>query len=165
MGADSPDAPGAAGGTSGAPGGASNEQLASVLGAGVQLVAACRRVGTALLALVAAEARLARASVVLVLLGGVAFVALVASLWACVVALLAWALAQATGSIGVALGILVALHAIACVLLALDLRRRVRHASFPGTRAELRALGQQLGRDVERFRHAPTTPPGEGDAP
>ena len=151
-----------ASGTSAA--GALNEQLASVLGTGAQLLAACRRVGTALLALVAAEARLTRASVALVLLGSVAFIALAVSLWACVVALLGWALLRATGSMGIALGVLVAMQLVACVLLALGLRRSVRRASFPGTRAELRALGQQLGRDAERFQRAPAAASGKGDA-
>ena len=59
-----------------------------VFAAGAGLFDALRRVATALAALLAAEARVLRASVAMVFLGSVALVAFAVSLWACVVALL-----------------------------------------------------------------------------
>jgi hypothetical protein len=127
--------------------------------AGVGLFDALRRAFTALAALFAAEARLLRASVAMVFLGSIALVAFAVSLWACVVALIGWALSVATHSVGIALAILVVLHLILMVALWFAIKRAIRHASFPGTRTELRALGGELRRDVARFQHAQTASP------
>lgn len=161
--ADAPNADAAA--TSDA--GARPETSASLdatFAAGVGLFNALRRVATALVALLVAEARVARASVALVVLGTVALVAFAVSLWACVVALVGWTLFVATGSIGIALAILVALHLILCVAIWWLLKRLVQHASFPGTRSELRALGAELRGHVEGFQRAAGRSE-HGDAP
>ena len=128
--------------------------LGNVLAAGVGLFDALRRMATALAALLAAEARVLRASVAMVFLGSVALVAFSVSLWACVVALIGWALTMATHSIGVALVILVVLHLVLVVAIWFAIKRAIHHASFPATRTELRALGDELRGHVERFQHA-----------
>lgn len=134
----------------------------NVLAAGAELLRALRRVATALAALLASEARVLRASVAVVFLGSVALVAFSVSLWACTVALIGWALVLATGSIGVALAILVALHLVLVVAIWLAIKRAIHHASFPATRTELRALGGELRAHVERFQQAsaPRDPDG-----
>lgn len=140
------------------PGGGARDATAppfgAVLTAGAGLFGALRRVATALAALLAAEARVLRASVAVVFLASVALVAFSVSLWACVVALIGWALAVATGSIGLALVILVVLHLILVAALWFAIKRAIRQASFPATRTELRALGGELREHVERFQHA-----------
>lgn len=141
-------APGAAAGA--APG--VTAQLGATLAAGVDLFAALRRVALALAGLLAAEAQVLRASVGLVMGGAIALVAFAVSLWACIVALCGWALYAATGSVGIALCILIALHAVLLGGGGWWLRRVLRRASFPGTRAELRALGGQVRDDVARFQ-------------
>lgn len=143
---------------------AADPALGNVLGAGIELAQALRRVATALAALIASEARLLRASVTLVIIGAVALVALSVSLWACAVALIGWALFVATGSIGVALGVLVALHVVLVVGIWFAIKRALRQASFPATRHELRALGGELRAHVERFQHA-RPPAAPDDAP
>lgn len=127
----------------------------AVFAAGAGLVEALRRSAATLAALCVAEARLLRASVGVVIVGALALVAVAVSLWACVVALLGWALAVATGSIGIALAILVALHAALAVALWLVLARTLRAASFPATRAELAALGDGLRAHAARAQGAP----------
>lgn len=129
-------------------------QFGAVLDAGVGIVAALRKLLAAVASLLVAEARVLRASVSVVVLCVVALVAFAVSLWACVVALIGWSLAVATGSAGIALGILVLLHGILVVVTWLAIKRAIHHASFPGTRAELRALGHELRRDVARFQDA-----------
>ncbi|MGH8183235.1 MAG: hypothetical protein ACREPH_06215 [Rhodanobacteraceae bacterium] len=133
-----------------------------VFAAGAGLFAALRRVATALAALLVAEARVLRASVAMVFLGSVALVAFSVSLWACVVALIGWALVIATGSVGIALLILVVLHLILVVGLWFAIKRAIHQASFPALRTELRALGGELRGQVERFQHAP---PPDREAP
>lgn len=128
--------------------------LVRVLAALLELGAALRRVAGTTLALCAAEARVLRASAVLLFVGSVALVAVAVSLWACVVALIGWALVIATGSIGAALGILVALHLVLVAALWLGLRYAWRQATFPAARAELRVLGDELRGHVRRFQHA-----------
>ncbi|HEU0277145.1 MAG TPA: hypothetical protein VFQ95_04935 [Rhodanobacteraceae bacterium] len=125
-----------------------------VLAALLELGAALRRVATTTLALCAAEARVLRASAVLLFVGSVALVAVAVSLWACVVALIGWALVIATGSIGAALGILVALHVLLVAALWFALRYAWRQATFPAARAELRVLGDEIRGHVRRFQHA-----------
>lgn len=126
----------------------------AVFAAGAGLFGALRRVATALAALLAAEARVLRASIAVVFLASVALVAFSVSLWACVVALLGWALAVATGSVGIALVVLVVLHLILVAGLWFAIKRAIRQASFPATRTELRTLGGELRGHVERFQHA-----------
>lgn len=126
----------------------------AVFGAGADLLQALRRVATALAALLASEVRVLRASVAVVFLGSVALVAFSVSLWACAVALIGWAFVMATGSVGIALGLLVVLHLILVTGLWLGIRRAIRQASFPATRHELRALGDELRGHVARFQHA-----------
>lgn len=126
----------------------------TVFSAGADMVQALRRVATALAALLASEVRVLRASVAVVFLGSVALVAFSVSLWACAVALIGWAFMKATGSVGIALGLLVVLHLILVTVLWLAIKRAIRHASFPATRTELRALGNELRGHVARFQHA-----------
>ncbi|HVX05976.1 MAG TPA: hypothetical protein VHA71_12765 [Rhodanobacteraceae bacterium] len=126
----------------------------AVFTAGADLVQALRRVATALAALLASEVRVLRASAAVVFLGSVALVAFSVSLWACAVALIGWAFVKATGSVGIALGLLVVLHLILVTTLWLAIKRAIRHASFPATRIELRALRDELRGHVERFQHA-----------
>lgn len=129
-------------------------QLGAALAAGVGLIAALRKIAAAVAALLVAEAQVLRASIALVCLAGVALVAFAVSLWACVVALLGWGLAVATGSFGIALGILVALHLALVIAIWLWIKRTIRHASFPTARAELHALGHEFRRDLARFQSA-----------
>jgi hypothetical protein len=126
----------------------------AVFTAGADLVQALRRVATALAALLASEVRVLRASVAVVFLGSVALVAFSVSLWACAVALIGWAFMKATGSIGIALGLLVVMHMILVTVLWLAIRRAIHQASFPATRTELRAVGDELRGHVRRFQHA-----------
>lgn len=128
--------------------------LGAVLTAGADMLQALRRVATALVALLASEVRVLRASVAVVFLGSVALVAFSVSLWACAVALIGWAFVKATGSVGIALGLLVVMHLILVVVIWLAIKRAIHHASFPATRTELRALGNELRGHVERFQHA-----------
>ena len=128
--------------------------LGAVFTAGADLIQSLRRVATALAALLASEVRVLRASVAVVFLGSVALVAFSVSLWACVVALIGWAFVKATGSVGIALGLLVVMHLILVAGLWFAIKRAIHHASFPATRTELRALGNQLRGHAERFQHA-----------
>lgn len=126
----------------------------AVVDAGADMLQALRRVAMALAALLASEVRVLRASVAVVFLGSVALVAFSVSLWACAVALIGWAFAKATGSVGIALGLLVVLHLILVTGLWLAIRRAIRQATFPATRNELRVLGNELRGHVARFQHA-----------
>lgn len=128
--------------------------LSAVFGAGADMLQALRRIATALAALLASEVRVLRASVAVVFLGSVALVAFSVSLWACAVALIGWAFVMATGSVGIALGLLVVLHLILVTGIWLAIRRAIRQATFPATRNELRALGNELRGHVARFQHA-----------
>ncbi|TAN07804.1 MAG: hypothetical protein EPN38_04635 [Rhodanobacteraceae bacterium] len=134
------------------------------LAAGVGLAAAARRTVAALVALFVAEARVARASIALIVLGGIALIACAVSLWACGVVLAGWALWLATHSLGAALGILVALHLLLVAALWWWLKRVVKRARWPALRTELHALGGQLQQHIRRFERAP--PPAKpGPAP
>ncbi|HKT41259.1 MAG TPA: hypothetical protein VJQ86_02790 [Rhodanobacteraceae bacterium] len=136
----------------------------TVFTTGAELLQALRRVATALAALLASEARVLRASIAMVFLGSVALVAFSVSLWACAVALIGWAFVKATGSVGIALGLLVVLHLVLVVTIWLAIKRAIHHASFPATRTELRALGNELRGHVERFQHA-SAPHDREEAP
>lgn len=133
---------------------ATEARFGAVLEAGAGLFAALRRVAISLAALLVAEAQVLRASIALVFLASVALVAFAVSLWACVVALIGWALTLATHSIGIALVVLVVLHLVLVVAIWFAIQRALRQASFPATRHELRALGGELRGHVERFQHA-----------
>lgn len=126
----------------------------TVFSAGTDLVQALRRVATALAALLVSEVRVLRASVAVVFLASVALVAFSVSLWACAVALIGWAFVKATGSVGIALGLLVVLHLILVTVIWLAIKRAIHHATFSATRTELRALGNELRGHLERFQHA-----------
>lgn len=139
---------------------AAEARAGAVLDAGIRLFAALRRVVTAELALLAAEARVLRESVALVFLAGVALVALSVALWVCVVALIGWGIAVATHSVGIALGVLVVLHLVLVAAVWLVMKQAVRRAGFPQARAELAALGRTLRHDLDRFQH-PASPPPE----
>lgn len=139
--------------------------FARVFRAAAGLVGALRDSLTALVALAVAEGRLLRASVGLVVIGAIALVAFAVSLWACVVALIGWALMTATGSVGIALGILVVLHLILVVGIWFAIKRAVYLASFPGTRGELRVLGRELHGHVQRFQRTAAAPPDPGAEP
>ncbi len=143
--------------------GASAPPFGTVFAAGVGLFDALRRMATALAALFAAEARVLQASIATVFLGSVALVAFAVSLWACVVALIGWSLAVATHSVGIALAILVVLHLVLVIAIWFAIKRAIHYASFPATRTELHALGDELRGHVERFRHA--SPPADREPP
>lgn len=136
-------------------------RLAALLAAGVQLLASLRSTGTSLLALCRAEARVAAASVTLTLLTGVALLAFSVSLWACVVALIGWALLAVTHSLGIALAILIVLHGLLVAASWLLIRRLLRHAAFPHSRMELTALRRDLHRNLARFQQA--APPSRSE--
>ena len=140
---------------------AAEARFGAALKAGAGLFASLRRVATSLAALLVAEARVLRASIALVFLASVALVAFAVSLWACVVALIGWALTLATHSIGIALVVLVVLHLILVVAIWLVIKRTIQHASFPTARHELRALHGELRGHVERFQHASAAPKRE----
>lgn len=129
------------------------------LAAGTSLAASLRRVAAAVTALLATEARVLGASFGVVFMGGVALVAFAVSLWACVVALIGWGVAFATGSVGIALGVLVVLHLILVSAIWFWMKRAIWRASFPATRAELHALGRELRHDVARFQYAKARSP------
>lgn len=134
-----------------------------VLAAGVGLVAALRRTAIALTTLLVAEARVARASVAVAFLGGVALIACAVSLWACVVVLVGWGLWLVTHSFGAALGILVLLHLLLVVTLWWLLKRVLRQAALPALRDELRMVGGELRQHVKRLQRA--TPPAGQEPP
>lgn len=139
-------------------------QWKAALAAGAGLVAALRRVATAVTALAATETRVLGASIGLVLMGSVALVAFAVSLWACVVALIGWGVAFGTGSVGIALGVLVALHLLLVSGCWFWIKRAIWRASFPATRAELRVLGHELRRDMARFQNAKRPMPAAAEA-
>jgi uncharacterized membrane protein YqjE len=143
---------------------AADAQSGAVLAAGVRLLTALRRLGVSLAALLVAEARVFKASIGVVFLASIALVAFAVSLWFCVVALIGWGLTLATGSVGIALVILVVLHLVLVVALWLLIKRAIHHASFPRVRSEFDAMRHSLQRDVARFQQASTPPPPEDEA-
>jgi hypothetical protein len=145
------------------PGPAIDAQLRNVVAAGGGLFSALRRLLLALRALVAAEADVLRAGIPLAFIASVALVAFSVSLWACVVALVGWLLVVASGSIGIALGVLVAFHALLVCGIWYGIKYVVRQLSFPHARGELRRLGGTLMGEVNRFVDAaPAAAAGEG---
>lgn len=139
------------------------EQFETLYAAACTLGISLKRFFGALGQLLLAESRVARHGVPLLFIGTIALIALAVSLWTCSVALIGWVLAKATHSVGIALGILVLGHIALIVGLWLVLKRGVRQASFPQSRAELRALGRQLaqefGNATEPAAASTETPP------
>ncbi len=137
----------------------------TVLSAGVALFTSLQRTAAALLALLTAEARVFGASISLIFLGSIALVAFAVALWVCVVALIGWAVAVATHSVGIALGILVVMHLLLVVGIWMAIRRAILQATFPRTRAEFSALQRGLRQDFARFQRASSPPPEQESAP
>lgn len=135
----------------------------AVFDAGTDLFGALKRVATSLAALMLAETHVLRSSVALVFLGSVALVAFAVSLWACVVALIAWALIVATHSPAIALGVLIVLHLILVAAIWFVIKRAICQASFPETRSNLRQLGSEWREHAMRFQHA-APPPSDREA-
>lgn len=126
--------------------------------AGGRLFAATQHLAVAVVALLAAEVRLVRQHIGLAFLGGVALIAFAVSLWGCLVALIGWAFRMATGSTGIALLLLVALHLVLIVACWVSIKRVIHQATFPKTRAELAALRRGLHRSAAESaggRHDP----------
>ncbi|MEO6967705.1 MAG: hypothetical protein ABI132_04505 [Rhodanobacteraceae bacterium] len=126
-------------------------QFEALFAAASGLVGALGRFFAAFGALLGAEARVLRAGVPLFFIGAISLIALAVSLWACVVALIAWALVVATHSIGIALGIIVVAHLLLLVGIWFAIRNGVKQASFPQARAEWRALRHQMTDDLKGF--------------
>ncbi|MGH8214850.1 MAG: hypothetical protein ACREPZ_04055, partial [Rhodanobacteraceae bacterium] len=91
------------------------EPSPSTLAALAALVAGLRQLFSALRKLAAAEARVVQAGIPLFFIAATALVAFSVSLWVCLVALIGWALMRGTHSPGLALGLLVVIHAILIV--------------------------------------------------
>ena len=133
---------------------AAQASAGAVLGAGATLFTSLQRTAAALLALLTAEAQVFGASIGLIFLSSVALVAFAVALWVCIVALIGWALAVVTHSIGIALAILVGMHLLLVVGIWMAIRRAILQATVPRTRAEFAALQYGLRRDFARFRRA-----------
>lgn len=138
---------------------AAQASAGAVLAAGATLFASLQRTAAALVALLTAEAQVFGASIGLIFLSSVALVAFAVGLWVCVVALIGWALAVATHSLGIALAILVGLHMLLVAGIWIAIRRAILQATFPRTRAEFSTLRHALRRDFARFQHASAPPP------
>jgi hypothetical protein len=137
---------------------AAEASTGAVLSAGAALFTSLQRTAAALLALLTAEAQVFGASIGLIFLSSVALVAFAVALWVCVVALIGWALAVVTHSIGIALAILVGMHLLLVVGIWMAIRRALLQATFPRTRAEFAALQHGLRRDFARFQRASPHP-------
>lgn len=81
-----------------------------------------------------------------------------------VVALIGWALTLATGSVRIALAILVVLHLILVTGIWFAIKRAIHHASFPQSRMESSALRHGLQSDWATFGQA-STPSGSDQDP
>jgi uncharacterized protein YjeT (DUF2065 family) len=92
-----------------------------------------------------------RAGIPLFFIAAVALVAFSVALWVCLVALIGWALMTATHSLGLALGLLVVIHAILVFGVWSVIKYAIRQATFPQARAELRMLGRTALHDLGRF--------------
>lgn len=131
--------------------------VGALLTAGVRLLASVRKATASLLALLLAEAQVSKASAALAFLACVALVAFAVTLWMCVIALVGWILAVAMHSVGAALAVLVGIHAVLVGATFFLIRRMVRRASFPHSRAEFSALRRTLRHDLAKFQNAATT--------
>jgi uncharacterized membrane protein YqjE len=139
-----PPPEGAPAGEGGAPSPSTLAALAGVFAALRQLFFALRKVATA-------EAKVVRAGIPLLFIAATALVAFAVSLWVCLVALIGWALMHATHSPGLALGLLVVIHAILIVGVWSMIKYALRQATFPQARAELRMLGRTVLHDLGRI--------------
>lgn len=133
---------------------ASSGQFTAAAKASFAVVTASRRLFVALRKLGVAEGRVVLAGIPLFFMGATALVAFAVSLWGCVVALIGWALMHATGSLGLALGLLVVIHLVLLGGVWSMLKAALRQAAFPRARAELRAIGQTLAHDLGRVAGA-----------
>lgn len=104
-----------------------------------------------------------RAGIPLFFIAAVALVAFSVSLWVCLVALIGWALMYGTHSLGLALGLLVVIHAILIIGVWSVIKYALRQATFPQARAELRMLGRTALHDLGRI--AGTRDPVRGAPP
>ena len=147
-GAGKEDAPGPRSGSTDRPPTGAAAGGPSLFAAGERLFGATRHLVLAVASLAAAEARLAKGHLGVMFLASVGLIAFAVSLWASLVALIGWAFWVATGSTGIALGLLVVLHLILIAGCWLALKRGVRDASFPKTRGELVVLGRSLWRSA-----------------
>jgi hypothetical protein len=135
----------------GAPAGEGGEPSPSTLAALAGLFAALRQLFIAWRKLATAEAKVVRAGIPLFFIAATALVAFAVSLWVCLVALIGWALMYATHSLGLALGLLVVIHAILIVGVWSMIKYALRQATFPQARAELRMLGRTVLHDLGRI--------------
>lgn len=143
--------PAASDDASGGPAGASDDAIDRALAAwdaARALLLAARGFIVALFGLARSELRVARASVPWVIALSILLVGLVLSLWLSLIALVAWVLYIATGSLGWALSGLVLLHGLAALLVAWALKRTSRSLTMPATRAQVQGL-------LARTRHRP----------
>ena len=127
------------------------EPSPSTLAALMALASAFRQLFMALRNLAIAEARVMRAGIPLFFMAAVALVAFSVSLWVCLVALLGWALMMGTHSLGLALGLLVVIHAFLVFGVWSVIKYSIRQATFPQARAELRMIGRTALHDLGRF--------------
>jgi uncharacterized membrane protein YqjE len=135
----------------GAPAAGAEPQSPSTLAAFTALATALGQLVAALRKLAAAEARVVRAGIPLFFIAAVALVAFSVALWVCLVALIGWALMTATHSLGLALGLLVVIHAILVFGVWSVIKYAIRQATFPQARAELRMLGRTALHDLGRI--------------
>jgi len=131
--------------------GSAAEPSPSTLAALTALATAFRQLFLALRNLAIAEARVMRAGIPLFFMAAVALVAFSVSLWVCLVALIGWALMRGTNSLGLALGLLVVIHAILVFGVWSLIKYSIRQATFPQARAELRMLGRTALHDLGRI--------------
>lgn len=104
------------------------------------LLVAARGFVLALAGLARSELTVARASVPWIIAFSIILVGLALSLWLSLVALAAWALYIATGSIGWALAALALLHVLGLFVTAWALKRSSRALTMPATRAQVQGL-------------------------
>lgn len=141
-----------------ASGGDADVQYRSAIEAGSALVAALRHLIGAFRKLAAAEGRLMLESIPLAFIAAVALIAFSVSLWVCVVALIGWALMVGTHSLGLALGLLVVMHAVLVFCIWGMIKYSLHQATFPRARAELRLVGRTLRYDLDRLTGAAQDP-------
>ncbi|MEO6967120.1 MAG: hypothetical protein ABI132_01505 [Rhodanobacteraceae bacterium] len=143
-------------------------QLEALFAAGSGVIGALGRFFAEFGALLGAEARVLRTGVPLFFIACIALIALSVSLWACLVALIAWLLLHLTHSMGIALLLLVVGHALLVTGIWFAIKRGVHQASFPQARAEWRALWHQMTGDLKGFagpRADKPAPPDTGSKP
>lgn len=141
---------------------ASDPQFTAAAKASIAVVAALRRLFVALRKLGVAESRVVLAGIPLFFIAAAALVAFAVSLWVCVGALIGWALMYATGSLGLALGLLIVIHLVLLASVWSMLKWSLRQAAFPRVRAELRSIGHTLLHELGRVTGA-TQDPARGE--